>query len=202
MVTRRTCGISVALAAGFATVLAGPGWLLWNAVHFQGWNPQTLSVRFQNVRFEAGGLVFRYILDNRTYRTARFLREHTEVRALQQTGRPMVGYPNLPLPLVVRGHSRQLVEIRLELPTSPFSRWSGISEDQTRRVLQNRLPDVSRGEALVSPLPMHSTERDRTAKAEAPPPPVWSPDESLLDLDGFELVNRPQGTHLRFPRGW
>src|SRR5262245_32173205 len=97
----RTGWISAALTAGFAVVLAGPVWLAWHTLRLPAWNHQTLNVRFQTVRYEAGGLVFAYLVENRTFRTARILPEHTRIHALQQVDRPTVGYPNLPLPLVL-----------------------------------------------------------------------------------------------------
>src|ERR1035438_6348635 len=110
MPTRRTGWIGGALAAGFAVVLAPPILLFWNAIQPEPWNSNTVKIRFQNVRYEAGGLVFRYVVQNLTHHTARFLPEATQVRARQPAARPPVGYANLKLPLELPAESVQEVE--------------------------------------------------------------------------------------------
>ncbi len=99
MADRRTGWIGAALGAGFAVVLLPPALLFWSAIQPEPWNSNTVKIRFQSVRYEAGGLVFRYSVQNLTHRTARFVADSTQIRALQPADRPEVGYPNLKLPL-------------------------------------------------------------------------------------------------------
>jgi hypothetical protein len=121
------------------------------------------------------------------HRTARFLPDSTQVRALQTAGRPPVGYANLKFPL--------------ELPGTHMSMWREHSDEQTKRVLQHKPPGAPPdNDAPVSPLPM----RGQIAANENQPPthPTFSSEDSVLDLQGFELTDLSSGVRLVFPRGW
>ena len=189
------------MTAGTVVVLAPPVLLFWNAIQPEPWDSETLKVRFQSVRYEAGGLVFQYSVQNLTHRTARFLPESTQIRALQPADRPPVGYANLRLPLELPPDSMKEVEVRLELAGTRLSILREQSDEQTRRVLQNKAPGVlPDNDAPVSPLPM----RGKIAAHENQPPaqPQFSLEESLGDLQGFELTDSARGLRLVFPRGW
>ena len=123
MPSRRTGWIGGVLAIGMAVVLAPPTLLFWKAIQPDPWNSSTLKIRFQDVRYEAGALVFRYSVQNLTHHTARFLPEATQVRALQPADRPPVGYANVKLPLELTGDTVRDVEMRLDLPGMRSSLW-------------------------------------------------------------------------------
>jgi hypothetical protein len=150
--------IGIGLLLGLAAVLAAPSWLLWNTFKSRPWDSTTMLIRFDSVRYERAGLVFTYLVENRTWRDARFLPEQTEIKTVQDADLPLAGYPNMILPLDVPAHTLQRVEIRLEVP---------------------------------SPRPYTQPGRD-TAGVE----------DSLRNLDGFELVDSVENVKLRFPRGW
>ena len=197
----RTWLIGGALALGFAVVLAPPALLVWNVLKPAPLNEQTLIVRFEAVRYDAGGLVFSYTVENTTGRMARFLPGETEVRALQPNDRPVVGFANVRLPMDLPAHSTQVVELRLELPGP-----GGIgpsNAEQNRAILKPKpLPPPAAGDdAAVSPLPM--IDPPQTAPAPAPRRSLQAMvQDSLLDLNGFELTDRNRGLKLVFPRGW
>ena len=201
MPTLRSGWIGGALVLGFAVVLAPPVLLFWNAIQPEPWNDNTVKIRFQDMRYEAGGLVFRYSVHNTTQRTARFLPDSTQIRALQPADRPPVGYANVRLPLEFPGDSVQQVEVRLELPGTRMSMWREQSDEQTKMVLQQKTPVAPPdSDAPVSPLPM----RGKLAANENQPPaqPNFSFEDSLTDLQGFELTDPTRGVKLVFPRGW
>lgn len=189
------------MALGFAVVVAPPILLFWNAIQPEPWDTNSVKIRYQNVRYEAGGLVFRYSVQNLTHRTARFLPDNTQVRALQPSDRPPVGYANMKLPLELPADTIQEVEVRLELPGTRLSMWREQSDEQTRMVLQHK-PQGSPPDTDLpgSPLPM----RGKIAANENQPPaqPNFSFEDSLTDLQGFELTDHSRGVRLVFPRGW
>ena len=201
MPARRTGWIGAALALGFVVVLTPPLILFWNAIQPDPWDAHTIKIRYQAVRYEAGGLVFRYAVQNLTHRTARFFPDSTQIRALQSSDRPPVGYPNLRLPLELPADSVQQVEIRLELPGTRMSMLQEQSDEQTKMVLQHKPagtpPD---NDAPVSPLPMRG--KIAANEKQPPPQPTFSFDDSLSDLQGFELSDTVKGVKLVFPRGW
>jgi hypothetical protein len=194
MPERRSVLIGVALAIGYAIVIAGPAFLLWNALRPEPWTERSVSVRFESVRYKAGGLVFTYIIENRSRRAARFLPEATKVRVLQPSDSPVAGYPSVALPLNLERRGWQRVEIRLDLP-SPRS-LPPLSPGGASAGWLGDLP-VNPGEAFVSPLPRKSGD----APPEAPPQEI-SPPERLRDIDGFELTDQSQGLRIVFPRAW
>ena len=196
----RSIWILAGLTLGFAVVLAGPVLLLWDAWSPTPWDETTLKAEFQSIRYESGGLVFRYAVHNLTRHAARFQPTLTEIHALQAKDRPPVGYPNVLLPFNVPARGSHVVEVRLEL-ASFMQAPNGLSSDeQTRRVLQNH-PQGSAlsSDAPVSPLPMLGPN---------PPPPTpaataeFSLQDALFDLNGFELVDATNNIRLVLPRGW
>ena len=202
MSDRRTGWIGAALGAGFAVVLLPPVLLFWSAIQPEPWNSNTVKIRFQSVRYEAGGLVFRYSVQNLTHRAARFAPDSTQIRALQSADRPPVGYANLRLPLELAAQGTQEVDIRLELPGTRLSLFRDESDEQTRMVLQHKPPGTPPDtDSPVSPLPM----RGKIAHNEPQPPPPqpsFSFEDSLSDLQGFELTDPNRNVRLVFPRGW
>lgn len=197
----RTGWIGGVLALGFAVVIAPPALLFWNAIQPEPWDSHTVQIRYQSVRYEAGGLVFRYSVQNLTHRTARFLPDATQIRALQPADRPPVGYANLRLPLELPAEGMQTVDIRLELPSVRTSMVQEESDEQTRQVLQHKpmagaAPET---DSPGSPLPMRGKI---AANEHQPPAPTFSLEDSLMDLQGFELSDPGRGIKLVFPRGW
>lgn len=190
---------AAALGVALAVVLAAPVALLRTALRPVPLDARHLRVHFESMRYERAGLVFTYLLENRTGRSARLLADHTKLRARQQEG-PVVGYPVMNLPLNIAAHESRRVEVRLELamPREPLTPRE--SADQTARVLQHQLPDLATVDSPLSPLPM-------TELPAAPDPPVSASPEALLAnaltaLEGFELVDESHGIHIVFPRGW
>lgn len=196
----RTFWIIAGLVFGFAVVAAGPVFLFWNAFTATQWNEATLKADFQSMRYEAGGLIFRYTVHNLTRHDAKFQPALTEVHALQSKDLAPIGYPNVLLPLNVPAHGSHVVEVRLEL-ASMMQRPGGLSsEEQTRRVLQSEPPGAPLfPEPPVSPLPMRGP---RVEPAPASPSAEFSLQNALLDLNGFELVDETNGVRLVLPRGW
>lgn len=198
MANRRTAWIGGVLA-GTVVVLIAPVLLFWKAIQPEALDSSTVKIQFQSVRYEAGGLAFRYSVRNLTHHSARFAPDSTRIRALQPSDRPPVGYANVRLPLELAAASVTVVELRLELPASlPLS--GEVSDGLTRAILQHRPPGApSDSDAPVSPLPM----RGKMA-AEGNPPPESTPsiEDSLSNLDGFELSDPARGIRLVFPRGW
>ena len=192
--------ISVALALGSALVLLGPGALLWSYLRPEPWNARTLRVRFEAVRYERAALVFTYLLENRTRRSARLLPDRTSIRLVQPEDGPTIGYPAMRLPLDIEGRSTQHVELRLELASPRGPALSPLlSEEQTARVLQHKITGGSDREPPVSPLPMRGRAAPRSEVKE-PAEPVF--ENPLNYLNGFELVNESKGLRIVFPRGW
>ena len=181
-------------------VTAGPLFLFWNAFNAAQWNESTLKADFQSMRYDAGGLIFRYTVHNLTRHDAKFLPVLTEVHALQSKDREPIGYPNVMLPLNVPAHGSHVVEVRLEL-ASLMQRPSGMtSEEQTRRVLESEPPGTPLfPEPPVSPLPMRGSAGEPAPAASGGD---FSLQNALLDLNGFELVDETNGIRLVLPRGW
>jgi hypothetical protein len=190
-------GLVLALAT--LAVLAPPALLFWNTLQPEPWNSRTVRIRFQTIRYEAGGLVFRYSVQNLTHHAARFLPNATQIRALQPAGRPPVGYANVKLPLELPAGALKEVDLRLELPGTPQSLWREQSDEQTKRVLRQKTPG-SDSDSPGSPLPMLGALPGR----ENPPEPRddFSLEDSLTDFQGFELTDPARGILLIFPRGW
>lgn len=196
----RTFWIVVGLALGFAVVLAGPVLLFWDALNSSPWNETTLKAEFQSIRYESGGLVFRYAVHNLTRHAAQFQPTLTEIHALQAKDRPPVGYPNVLLPFDVPARGSHVVEVRLELASFMQGPSSLSSDEQTRRVLQSQPPGAPLDpEAPVSPLPMRGPT---TPAPSASPTAEFSLQDALFDLNGFELVDATNGIRLLLPRGW
>ncbi len=190
----------LALGVAVAALLAGPVAILRPALRPEPWDAQHLRVHFESVRYERAGLVFTYVLENRTRRSAHLLPDRTKLRAMQWAEGPAVGYPVMNLPLDIEAHGSRRVEVRLEL-AMPRERMSAQqSAEQTARVLQNHLPDTSVVDSPLSPLPMSNMP--------TPPelPKMPSADSLLANaltaLDGFELVDESHGIRIVFPRGW
>jgi hypothetical protein len=175
--------IAVGLTLGFVAVLAGPSWLAWSALRTRPWDARTLKVKFDSVRFERAGLVFTYVVENRTWRDAYFRPEDYEIKPVQEPDVPLAGYVSSSMPIEFPSHAEQRMEIRMEM-VNPFSASASAGRNlppesaPPRQALQNLL-----------------TEAERAA-------PAQFAQDSLRYLDGFELVVRSRGVHLRFPRGW
>ncbi|MDR3699132.1 MAG: hypothetical protein P4L56_05820 [Candidatus Sulfopaludibacter sp.] len=171
----RTVWILAGLFFGFAVVLAGPALLFWDFLHPNPWNETNLNAKFQFVRYESGGLVFRYTVRNLTSRDARFRPTLTEIRALQSKDQPAVGYPNVLLPFEVPANGSHSLDVRLELPS--FRQLSS---------------GMSFGEFGSPPSPAPAS----------PSATGFSPQDALTDLEGFELVDETNGIRLVLPRAW
>jgi hypothetical protein len=171
----RTVWIIAGLLLGFAVVLAGPALLCWDFLHENPWNESNLNAKFQSVRYESGGLVFRYTVRNFTSRDARFRPTLTEIRALQSKDQPLVGYPNVLLPFDVPAKGTHSLDVRLELPG-----------------LRRLSSGMSFGEFGTPP-----SSADASASVQA-----LSPQDALTDLEGFELVDETNGIRLMLPRAW
>src|SRR5581483_687068 len=195
----RTVWVMVGLLLGYAVVIAGPAMLVWNALSAQKWSERTLKAEFQSIRYESGGLVFRYTVHNLTRHTAEFQPGLAELHAIQAKDEAPVGYPNITLPLSVPAHGLHVVEVRLELRTVTQGPSSLSSEEHTQRVIESPPPGAPLyPDAPVSPLPMHQVPR----KAPEPAPTVESSlQNALSDLNGFELVDETNGIRLVLPRG-
>lgn len=184
----RRLRIASTLILGLAAVLAGPSWLAWNAFRERPWDARTLRIRFDSVRFDRAGLVFTYVVENRTWRDAKFIPGRAEIKAVQEEDLPTAGYPNLALPLEFPAHQEQRVEIRLELP-APQS-WGSSNGKDARAALQNNPGDPKAPFGLPPQAEPEPQPRARTAA------------ESLRYLDGFDLIDAARGVKIRFPRGW
>jgi len=196
----RSLWIGLALTACFLVVTAPPVMLFWSAIQPEPWNSNTVKIRYQSVRYEAGGLVFRYHVQNLTHHAAHFYPETTQIRALQPSDRPPVGYANVRLPLEIAAASSQLVDIRLELPATRLSLSTDYSDEQTKMVLQHKPPgSAPDNDSPVSPLPMRGKIARNESQAVAP---AFSFEDSLTDLQGFELTVSNKDVRLVFPRGW
>ena len=194
--------IAWTLAAAVAVLLAGPIVLLWHALAPSPWDAQDLRVWFESVRYERAGLVFTYRLENRSGRSTRLLPKLTTIKLMQSADQAVAGVPAIDLPLDIEAHSTRPVEVRLELPIPRFeAEERRKSEEQTRRVLQHKLPGPHDLESPLAELPM--------SRPPAPPPTadVVKDVESLFTdslsaVDGFELSNAAKGIRIVFPRGW
>src|SRR4051812_44350690 len=165
---------AAALGVALAVVLAGPVSMLRVALRPEPFDAQHLRVSFESVRYERAGLVFTYLLQNRTRRSARLLPTLTRLRAMQDAG-PVVGYPVMHLPLEIEAHESRKVEVRLELAMPNERMTPRQSADQTASVLQHKLPDPAVVDSPLAPLPM-------TKLPEPPEPPkVQSADTLLVD---------------------
>ena len=180
------------LAVATMAVLAPPALLFWNALQPEPWNSSTVKIRFQTIRYEAGGLVFRYSVQNLTHHAAHFLPNATQIRALQPAGRPPVGYANVKLPLELPAGALKEVDLRLELPGTPQSLWREQPNEQKQKAAGSDI------EPPGSPQPMTGGLAGR--ENEMPPPDLF--EDSLSDLQGFELTDPARGILLIFPRGW
>jgi hypothetical protein len=166
------------------------------------WDARTLRVRFESVRYEAAGLVFTYSVENRAWRSLRLVPEQTEVHLVQAAGEPPAGFPSFPMPLLLEGHRSQRVELRMELSAAPTPSYrQRLSDENTRRVLEQAVPGISPDDAPGSPLPLPRPTATAQPPAEVPEPDHLIED-ALRNLDGFELVNPNKGVRLLFPRGW
>lgn len=173
-------------------VLAPPALLFWNALQPEPWNSRTVKIRFETIRYEAGGLVFRYSVRNLTHHAARFLPNATQIRALQPAGRPPVGYANVKLPLELPAGALKEVDLRLELPGTPQSMWQEQSDGQTRKSQESDNESPGSPEAVPATLPGRESNMA----------PANLFEDSLTDFQGFELTDPARGILLIFPRGW
>ena len=114
----RTLWIVSGLALGFAAVLAVPVLAFWDVLQPALWNATTLKAEFQSIRYESGGLVFRYAVHNSSRHAADFQPTLTEIHALQAKDTPPVGFPNVLLPFSVPGGGSHVLEVHLELTGS------------------------------------------------------------------------------------
>jgi hypothetical protein len=191
---------AAALGVALAIVLAAPVALWRTALRPVPLDAQHLRVHFESIRYERAGLVFTYVIENRTRRSAQLSAARTKLRAVQQADGPAVGYPVMSLPLSIAAHEWRRVEVRLELALRRELLTPRESADQTARVLRHQLPNTAVLDSPLSPLPM-------TTLPAAPDPPAAITPETLLanaltTLQGFELVDETLGIHIVFPRGW
>ena len=191
---------AAALGVALAIVLVAPVALLRTALRPEPLDARHLRVHFESVRYERAGLVFTYLLENRTRRSARLLAGRTKLRAMQEQDEPVVGYPVMNLPLDIEAHQSRRVELRLELPLPREQMSPQQSADQTARVLQNHLPDPAVVDSPLAPLPMSklpaAPERSNFESAEV----LLA--NALTALEGFELVDESHQIRIVFPRGW
>jgi hypothetical protein len=180
-------------------VLAGPALLLWNTFVGSAPTERDLRADFQSVRYEAGGLIFRYTVHNLTRRAVLFQPTLTEIHALQSKDRPPVGYPNILLPFTLPGRGSHVVEVRLELPTA-LAPPASMSDEQTRQVLQSQPLETPKlfPDTPVSPLPIQGP----VAPAASPATVELSVQGTLIDLNGFVVEDEVNGIRLLLPRGW
>ncbi len=169
----KTAGIALALAAGWLVVLAGPAWLLWDAIRPEPWNAQTLVVKFESVRYDEAGLVFRYTVENRTSRLLRFLPGQADLRVLQKPDVPEAGRPSVRLPLSLEPRSENVVEVRLEI----------------------RMPRQTPGSSRSLGQDWVGVSAGTSAGERFEPNP-------LDNIDGFELTEQRSGARIVFPRVW
>ncbi len=176
-----TLRIVAGLVLGVAVVASGPAWLTWQWMKPPSWNESTLNAQFQSVRYESGGLVFRYAVRNLTGQVAQFRPTLTEIHALQAKNQPSVGYPNVLLPFDVPARGSHVLEVRLELPSAR---------------------SLSSGVTFATPLMEELPGQTMPESPAAPPPVILGPQEALNELDGFELVDSVNGLRLVLPRAW
>jgi hypothetical protein len=191
-----------AMAAGLAVVLASPAALLWRVLMPAPLDPQHLRVRFESVRYDRAALVFTYQIENRSGRSTRLQPKLTTIKLMPAAGQAAAGVPVIDLPLDIDAYSTRPVEVRLELPLQRSAADERRkSDEQTRQVLQHRLPGPHDLESPLAEIPM--------SRSPAPPPvadvvrdleSLFT--ESLSIVEGFELSNPAQGIRIVFPRGW
>jgi hypothetical protein len=168
-----------------------PVLLVWNVLRPAPWDARTLRVRFESVRYEAAGLVFTYSVENLSWRSLRLLPDHMEVRPVQSSEQSPVGFPDLPAPALLEGHSSQRLELRMELPAMP----------QAAYRLEPAVPGISAADDPESLLPHPPPPRLKPEQEEAPDLNRLVEDV-LRNLDGFELIDSAKDLRLFFPRGW
>lgn len=196
--TVRPIWIITGLIFGFAAVLAGPVYIVWNTFFASAVSEGDLNAVFQSVRYESGGLVFRYTVRNRTRHSVQFQPTLTEIKALQPKDRPAVGYPNIILPFTLPGRASHVIEVRLELPSSAGPPAS-MSDEQTREVLQSQPPgEPASPDPPGSQLPMQGP----IAPSASPALIEMSLEEALAELSGFVVEDETDGIRLVLPRGW
>src|SRR4051812_3704146 len=110
MAERAPARIRWAIVAGLAVGLAGPVALLWHALTPDVWDAQHLRVRFESVRYERAGLVFTYLLENRTARSAHLQPNLTTIKLMQAADHAVAGVPVISLPLDIDAYSTRPVE--------------------------------------------------------------------------------------------
>ena len=179
-----------------------PALLLWYCIRPVPWDARVLRVHFESVRYEAAALVFTYTVENRAWRSLRLVPDQTEVRLVPNGNEVPAGFPSIAEPLLLEGHSAERVELRMDLPADPsrFFR-QPFSDENTRSVLQQAVPGITRDGDPGSPLPF----RGAMAALQAPsavPKPEDLISGTLENLNGFEVVNASKGVRLLFPRGW
>ena len=126
----------------------------------------------------------------------------TTIKLMQAADQASPGVPAIHLPLDIEAHSTRPVEVRLELPLPRFeAEERRKSDEQTRRVLQHKLPGPHDLESPLSELPM--------SRPPAPLPVMEKLKDveslftdSLSIVDGFELSDPAKGIRIVFPRGW
>jgi hypothetical protein len=195
MADRTPRWIGGALLLGLLAALAGPVWLVRQYLRPEPWNPR---VRFASMRYEAGGLVFTYVVENRTRRTVRFLPDTASIHAIQSKGSTAEIYVSAALPLELDGHSSRSVEVRLELPSEP----PGVPHTSHRQdgpMPGSIAPGASDLNVHVSPLPTPGQQAETAADQPAPQKAVEDP---LTSIEGFELIQKRTGLKIVFPRAW
>ncbi|HEY1340563.1 MAG TPA: hypothetical protein VGF59_23790 [Bryobacteraceae bacterium] len=183
---------------GLLAVAAGPGLLVWQYLRPEPWNPR---VRFEGARYEAGGFVFTYLVENRTRRTIRMLPDRTEIHAIQTKGSRETGHISVMLPLEVEAHSAQRVEVRMELPPEPLN-----PNKHIPGALGFNLPGATDPQVYGSPLPTLSPPERPAAQPGSRERPFETPEDVVEDalstIEGFELVEHRTGLKILFPRPW
>jgi len=182
-------------AAAVLGVAALPALFLWHTFRPEPWDERILRVRFESVRYEAAALIFTYSVENRAWRSLRLIPDHTEIHPVPSGDGVPSGFPSF-APLLLEGHSTQVVELRLDFPAQPPS--SARLAAESLGIFST--PGIMAG-AAVPPQP----SRGPVATAAPPlsaPPAEGMIEDALRSLDGFDLVNPSKGVRLRFPRGW
>ncbi len=143
MVIAKTGWLGLGLAAGVVAVLAGPAWLVWNAVRPEPFTPRTLRARFQSARFEAAALIFTYQIENRTRRSAYLSVDATRIMVRQPKDRPVVGEAWVQLPFELEPHSIQVLEVRLGLPVHGGpAEWAGPATPSLAAIVTRSLENL------------------------------------------------------------
>ena len=190
----------IATIIGLLVVVAAPVALLVRVLRPEPLDAQHLRVHFESMRYERAGLVFTYLLENRTRRAARLLPGRARIRVMQPGDEPVVGYPVMKLPLEIEAHGSRRVEVRLELPI-PREDSPQQTAEQTARVLQHALPNTAVIDSPLAPLPMTKLPPPASAPSRTPAPETLLAN-ALLSLQGFELIDEARDIRIVFPRGW